>query len=59
MKYDCSKEFDLDLIFSKLTAPVAPSVVRACDFFDKPRICTLKQAQEKMERLDKMRIKVK
>lgn len=59
MKYDCSKDFDLSIIYAKLTAPITPSVVKACDFFDKPRTCTLKKAQQKMAKLDKLRFKVK
>lgn len=33
MKYDCSEEFDLNLIYAKLTSKSVPKV-RACDFFN-------------------------
>lgn len=33
MKYDCTTEFDLDIIYQKLTAPSATQMVKACNFF--------------------------
>ena len=34
MKYDCTNEFDLDLIYKKLTAQSATQTVKACNFFE-------------------------
>ena len=33
MKYDCSKEFDLNEIYRKLTSTSAPTLVKASEFF--------------------------
>lgn len=35
MKYDCSREFDIAIIYQKLTAPSLANTVKAKNFFEK------------------------
>ncbi len=46
MKYDCSNEFDLALIYQKLTAPSFANTVKASNFFTKKS--PLKALQDKI-----------
>ncbi|MCM1394614.1 MAG: hypothetical protein NC132_00640 [Corallococcus sp.] len=50
MNHDCSKEFDLNLIYKKLTSKrhYTPTV-KACDFFT--RKTELQLLQDKMEKI--------
>ncbi len=48
MKYDCTTEFDLDIIYKKLTAPSATQMVKACNFFEQEDMLTL--FQHRLER---------
>jgi len=50
MKYDCSKEFDLKLIYQKLTSKShCTPMVKACNFFS--RQSELQLLQTKMEKI--------
>ena len=51
MKYDCSKEFDLQEIYLKLTSPSAPMTVKACDFFEDEGEDNLYRLQAVVERM--------
>ena len=51
MKYDCSKEFDLQEIYRKLTAPSAPMTVKASEFFADESDDNLYRLQAVVERL--------
>ena len=46
MKYDCSNEFDLNLIYQKLISPShSVEMVKACDFFSRNGELELLQAK--------------
>ena len=49
MKYDCTKEFDLDIIYKKLTAQSTTQTVKACNFFEQEDMLT--KFQKKMASL--------
>ncbi len=57
MKYDCSDEFDLNLIYKKLTDSRNQYTVKACDFFD--RKDELKLLQIKMDKIMLAQRKIK
>lgn len=40
MKYDCTNEFDLDLIYKKLTSQNITQTVKACNFFEQEDMLT-------------------
>ena len=40
MKYDCTNEFDLDIIYQKLTAQSTVQTVKACNFFEQEDMLT-------------------
>ena len=49
MKYDCTKEFDIDIIYKKLTAQSTTQTVKACNFFEQEDVLT--KFQKKMASL--------
>lgn len=49
MKYDYTNEFDLALIYNKLTAQSVTQTVKACNFFEQDDM--LAKFQKKMARL--------
>lgn len=53
MKYNCSDEFDLELIYKKLTAtPRSITTIKACDFFSRSNELELLQRRfEELERV--------
>ena len=48
MKYDCTKEFDLDIIYKKLTSQSTTQTVKACNFFEQEDMLT--KFQKKLAR---------
>lgn len=48
MKYNCTNEFDLALIYKKLTSQSATQMVKACNFFEQEDMLT--KFQKKMAR---------
>ena len=48
MKYDCTNEFDLDLIYKKLTSQSTSQTVKACNFFEQDDMLT--KFQQKLAR---------
>lgn len=48
MKYDCTNEFDLALIYNKLTSQSVTQTVKACNFFEQDDMLT--KLQKKMAR---------
>lgn len=55
MKNVIFEEFDLDLIYQKLTAPSKPRMVKARDFFAQPNLLT--PLQGKISKVLKQKIK--
>jgi hypothetical protein len=46
MKYNCTNEFDLALIYKKLTSQSTTQMVKACNFFEQDDMLT--KFQKKM-----------
>lgn len=59
MKNNYEQEFDLKLIYEKLTAPLPVITVNASEFFSKPKYCSLQEIQKNLAKLDRIRSKVK
>ncbi len=45
MKYDCTNEFDLGLIYKKLTSQSVTQTVKACNFFEQDDMLSKFQKQ--------------
>ncbi len=49
MKYDCSNEFDLNVIYQKLTSTSCANTVKACNFFSTTKSTLFEQFQSRMD----------